>query len=199
MHIAYIVSDDNIVTTDYIKVVKPEEYVDDGKYTLVVGKINVKKVFPFYNPKYTDRKIDDRHFWTFSKFEKRNIYESDVKEFVEHVLKNIVSGIQYSPINILCFRYADAIAFMHAMNDEYYKTVYVGDDAFYIYKDKHIYGISFDEMGYIGIGKERLLNFFKRCRNTHMVFNSSFVRYNRGGFKYCETKYIPYLYFLNKT
>lgn len=196
MHIATIVTDDNIRFSDFIRIVKPEEYTDDGSYALIIGKDNVSRLFPYYKIKYIDRKIDNRHFWTFSKFEKRNIYENDIDVFKEFVFKKVFKNVKYKPIEVLYCRFTLLKKYINILRGDGKKITFISDNGVYVYYDNHIYGISLDECEYVGITRERLINFLKGCNNVTILFSDKFLSGNDRVVNESDIKYVPYLYFL---
>lgn len=200
MHIGVIVSDDQkIVGSVFIKVVSPKDYKDDGSYTLFVGKNTVSEILPDYNIRYLDKQIDDRHFWTFSRYEKRNIFEEDIDSFKRYVFEKVFKQVKYKPIEVLQNDLSDTKALILSLSDENKKYAYVDDRAIYVYYNGTIYGLSFDEMEYIGLSRERTILFLKKYKNITFIFNDGFITNGEKTILGSECKYIPYLYFITNS
>lgn len=200
MHIGIIVSDDQkIESSPFIKVVNPKDYRDDGSYTLFVGKNTVNSILPDYTLKYLDKKIDDRRFWTFSKYEKRNIFDDDVKKFRKYVFEKLFKGLKYKPIAVLQSNISDIKELIKALSNDERKYAYIDSGAIYILYDKTTYGLSFDELEYIGIDRERIISYLRKYKSVRLIFNDKFITNgDRNAFD-SNSKYVPYLYFMTNS
>lgn len=200
MHIGIIVSDDQkIASSPFIKVVSPDDYRDDGSYTLFVGKNTVSAILPDYTLKYLDKKIDEKHFWTFSKYEKRNIFEDDIKKFREYVFERVFKSLEYVPIESLLSSYTDIKNIINKLSDDKEKFSFISENGVYTFYNGTVYGLSFDELEYIGIDRERLIHFLRKFRKVRLIFNDKFISNGDKTAFNAEAKYVPYLYFLSNS
>lgn len=200
MHIGLIVSDDQkIEESTFIKVISPKDYKDDGSYTLFIGKNTVNTLLPDYTLRYLDKQIDERCFWTFSRYEKRNIFEDDVKKFRTFVFEKVFKQAKYKPIEVLQNDFSNTKALINTLSDDDMKYAYVDEKAIYIYYNKVIYGLSFDELNYIGIDEERILSFLRKYKNVRFIFSDKFITKDDKSVSGLDRKYIPYLYFITNS
>ena len=200
MHIGVIVSDDKkIEGSTFIKVVSPSDYIDDGSYTLFVGKNTVTTLLPDYTIKYLDRQIDGMTFWTFSRYEKRNIFEDDIVKFRRFVFDKVFKQAKYKPIEVLQNEFSDVKCLINSLCDDNTKYTYIDNRAIYIYYNKVIYGLSFDELEYVGIDKERVISFLRKFRSVRFIFNDKFLDNGDKNALGLDSKYIPYLYFITNS
>ena len=97
----------NIVTIDNIKVDENFNVVDsfdkiiEGIPTLVIGIDSATQSYGDLN--YIDRKINDLNYWTFSKKEKRVLFEEDLFYFIENSYKHLTNTIEYIFVDVILF------------------------------------------------------------------------------------------------
>lgn len=136
----------------FYNVVDNKNDLIDGIPVLCVGVELTKKNYP--NFKILDMSIDDNTYWTYGPREKRNIYESRLKIFIQNAIEIFKSKIQYKYVNVVVngtlspdFQLVNNIIFREGkkiVSFLFNGIVYVYDN------DKTVYGISLRELNYIG-------------------------------------------------
>ena len=62
--------------------------------------------------------------------------------------------------------------FVRMLADGSPKTVFIRNNNMYIYVDKWVFGVSLDDIEYIGINRNKVFSFIKRLRNVRFVYDN---------------------------
>ena len=178
----YIVSETkyNGLSNDIIQVVKNEsECTLDGP-KLIIGLSKAKeyaqsKGFEF---DILDHMFPDGNMWTFKKTEKREIYEENIIEFKNYIIKSISKNINYYYINIYNLKYKDIKRLYNILfNNKFNRNInYIFIDKemmYYCLENNNVIGISLGLMKYMGIDREKVISKIKSGKNNSIVFSSN--------------------------
>ena len=194
MRFAHIITNDRIYPKLFVEVSTFNNCkINENELTLLVGVDLVKKHFPDFKLKFLDRRISDNIYWTFSKFEKRNVYEEDLEAFYDMVYNRIPKDIRYFPVSLLSNGYNYYKRFLNYLSNGSPKVVLVLSKEIYIYSNRTILGVSVDELDYVGISKGRVLDKLRTFSNVRIVENLDILN---GKDKYLENDYLKYLTFI---
>ena len=197
MRFAHIITNDRIYPKLFVEVSTFNNCkINENELTLLVGVDLVKKYFPDFKLKFLDRRINDNVYWTFSKFEKRNVYEEDLESFYNMVYNRIQKDIRYFPVSLLSNGYNYYKRFLNYLSNGSPKVVLVLGKEIYIYNNRTILGVSVDELDYVGISKGRVLDKLRTFSNVRIVENLDILN---GKDKYLENDYLKYLTFIFST
>ena len=197
MRFAHIITNDRIYPKLFVEVSTFNNCkIIENELTLLVGVDLVKKYFPDFKLKFLDRRINDNVYWTFSKFEKRNVYEEDLESFYNMVYNRIQKDIRYFPVSLLSNGYNYYKRFLNYLSNGSPKVVLVLSKEIYIYNNRTILGVSVDELDYVGISKGRVLDKLRTFSNVRIVENLDILN---GKDKYLENDYLKYLTFIFST
>lgn len=197
MRFAHIITNDRIYPKLFVEVSTFNNCkINENELTLLVGVDLVKKHFPDFKLKFLDRRINDNVYWTFSKFEKRNVYEEDLESFYNMVYNRIQKDIRYFPVSLLSNGYNYYKRFLNYLSNGSPKVVLVLSKEIYIYNNRTILGVSVDELDYVGISKGRVLDKLRTFSNVRIVENLDTLN---GKDKYLENDYLKYLTFIFST
>ena len=197
MRFAHIITNDRIYPKLFVEVSTFNNCkIIENELTLLVGVDLVKKYFPDFKLKFLDRRINDNVYWTFSKFEKRNVYEEDLESFYNMVYNRIQKDIRYFPVSLLSNGYNYYKRFLNYLSNGSPKVVLVLSKEIYIYNNRTILGVSVDELDYVGISKGRVLDKLRTFSNVRIVENLDTLN---GKDKYLENDYLKYLTFIFST
>lgn len=168
---------------------------NDDIFTLIIGKKNAENICGKDNIKVLNRQISNNLFWTYSKMEKRNEFEMDVENFYKMVYNSVSKRITYIPINFYTLRYNGAKKLIESIKIEDKKVALVTDRMAYLLIGSIVYGISFDELEYIGINKDKI---HKKMRMNGVKIVHDFSFFNEQIKKYINNSkiIIPYLFSL---
>ena len=147
----YIVSETkyNGLPNDIIQVVKNESECTLDVPKLIIGLSKAKeyaqsKGFEF---DILDHMFPDGNMWTFKKTEKREIYEENIIEFKNYIIKSISKNINYIFID--------------------------KEMMYYCLENNNVIGISLGLMKYMGIDREKVISKIKSGKNNSIVFSSN--------------------------
>lgn len=193
----------NIVTLDKIKVddnfnvVNSFNEVIEGIPTLVVGT-NIAND-SYGNLNYIDRKIDELNYWTFSKKEKRGLFEEDLFYFIENSYKNLTNRLEYIFVDVIIFN-DEKIKKIFDKIESYKDNIsFLTDKMLYIYSDKYIFGIDLRQIEYIRGDVDKFIKKVKRFSKDFLSNNEILIEYkNNLGMLEDELKYIPVLYSMRR-
>jgi len=193
----------NIITSDKLKVDENFNVVDsldkiiEGIPTLIIGLDNVKKLDTKLN--YVDRKLDDLTYWTFSKKEKRVLFEEDLFYFIENSYKHVKDSVEYIFIDFILFSDRKVGKIFNKIKESRNNITFINERMIYIYSEKYLFGIDLKQVEFLGYNLEL---FLVKIKELSMVFLDNadiLIEYkNNLGMLDDEVKYIPLLYSINK-
>ena len=178
----YIVSETkyNGLSNGIIKVVKNESECTLDVPKLIIGLSKAKeyaksKRFEF---DILDHMFPDGNMWTFKKTEKREIYEENIIEFKNYIIKSISKNINYYYINIYNLKYKDIKRLYNILfNNKFNRNInYIFIDKemmYYCLENNNVIGISLGLMKYMGIDREKVISKIKSGKNNSIVFSSN--------------------------
>ena len=178
----YIVSETkyNGLPNDIIQVVKNESECTLDVPKLIIGLSKAKeyaqsKGFEF---DILDHMFPDGNMWTFKKTEKREIYEENIIEFKNYIIKSISKNINYYYINIYNLKYKDIkrlynILFNNKINRNINYIFIDKEMMYYCLENNNVIGISLGLMKYMGIDREKVISKIKSGKNNSIVFSSN--------------------------
>jgi len=136
----------------FYNVVDSKDKLINGIPVLCVGVELTKKNYPNFN--ILNMNISDDIYWTYGPREKRNIYESRLKTFIQKSIDKFKSDISYKYVNVVF----DGISSndFTVLNELIFnggKSIvsFIFNGMVYVYdNNKTVYGISLRELSYIG-------------------------------------------------
>lgn len=187
----------NIETIDFVDITQNFNKEDNSIPTLIIGKKNAEEIYGKENIHVLDKKITDNVYWTFGKLERRNEHESDLSSFNKLLVKKLVNDIQYEYIDIFNAKYSSIKKLLHNItNSENY--FYITESHIYGLIGNIVYGISFNELEYVDIQREKILGLIKKNLKNKIITNNYFISKNLRKHIGDNKIVIPYLYFLAK-
>lgn len=189
----------NLRTLDFV--CKREEYTEDNSLpTLIVGKENAKRILGD-SLSFIDRSPSDNLSWTFMKTENRQNFETDLEEFNQKIIDKIKENFKYTSFDLFRTNLSEIKRLIRFFKSPFKKYIYVGDKELYIYADTNsekniVFGISLDELEYIGIKREKVIDWIKHNNTCFTVENDDFIFRETKKYFTNLSIYLPYLYFL---
>jgi hypothetical protein len=188
----------NLETNDFIRVCETPDSLVKGIPTLIIGKKNVIRFIGNDNISYLDKKIDDNLYWTFGKTERRDEFERDVKKFNDTVIGELLKQVTYRYVNVFELTFSDTKKLLKFISKNDLKTFSVIDNTLYLYYDHIVYGISLNELEYIGVTKKKI--YYTLIRNKRNIFIKN--KYSISPKMRFELKnkiyLLPFIYYLEK-
>jgi hypothetical protein len=193
----------NIITSDSLKVDENFNVVDslndiiEGIPTLIIGLDNVKKLDTKLN--FVDRKLDDLTYWTFSKKEKRVLFEEDLFYFIENSYKHVKDSVEYIFIDFILFSDRKVSKIFNKIKESNNNITFVNERMVYIYSEKYLFGIDLKQVEFLGYNLDLFLVKIKELSMVFLDNSEILIEYkNNLGMLDDEVKYIPLLYSINK-
>lgn len=193
-----ITKNKNIDTLDFVDVTENIGSIDNFIPTLIIGKKKAEEIYGKDNIKVLDKKISQNVTWTFDKTERRNEYERDLKQFNDSLIKIVRKNVKYEFFNIYIepiSRIKKLISFIKSSKIKY---IYIFNDIIYMYYNNIVYGISLNDIEYLGISKNKILKLLKTNTSNIMIENSDFLSKKMKSLIKEDKILIPYFYFLTK-
>ena len=114
------------------------------------------------------------------------------------LVKKLFKNVQYEYFNVYTSGYSDIKVLLTKIDRNKGNVCYVSDRDLYLLIENTVYGVSFSDLEYIGVDKDKVINRIKRNMNNKIITNDYFISKNMK--KYLNnTKFmVPYIYFLSK-
>jgi hypothetical protein len=192
---------DSKLENPYINIIKLFDDIRDDLPILVIGYDNAKKYADLkgYRFNILDKKFSDNEFWTFSKTERRNDYENDIRLFNEFIIKRILKRLKYYYVNVFKLRYGKIKNLYSIIFSESKKYLYIGNEMLYcLYKDNNILGISLKILKYCGINVEKALHKLYLNKNSIILTDKSPIGKDLADEEKFSVPYLAYLEDLEK-
>jgi hypothetical protein len=192
MHIANIITNSNINVDKYFNIVNSLDNIIPNLPTLIIGWDIVKTINP--DTDFIDKKLSENIYWTFKKTERRDIFESDLYDFISLSYQNLIKDISYQFVDFIQDLNVRK-TFKGILKDKQ-KITYQHQSMLYIYSDKIIYGIDLNQGSYLEYDTEILLHKIKITSKTFLEdkiiteYNDIIEMLDN------QIKYIPYLYYI---
>lgn len=146
--------------------------------TLIIGWEYTKKICYNDNLSILEKKIDDKCFWTFSRFEKRYDYEIDLKTFLKTCLENTTKNIKYEYINVLTCKRTNIKKIINFLTFNKNTYIYIKNNTFiYILDSEIIYGVDFNLIDYLNIERKKIYRILYSAENK-LFFNNDLLDEN---------------------
>ena len=158
----------------FYNVIDNKNDIIQGLPVLCVGVDFTKKNYPNFNR--INMRIDEMTSWTYGPREKRNVYESRLKIFINDAIEKFKSSINYKYVNVIVDQNSNDLSIIKEMasccNKKIISFIYNG--VIYIYDNiETVYGISIREMSYVGIDTKPFLR--SLYLNTIVITNKDSI------------------------
>ena len=208
MKVGNIVNCNEEIDERYFNCLSIEEFMDDSFYvtensklpTLVVGWGTVKENFgevSILSKMITPPTADGYSgiFWTFSRKEKRGIYELNLKEFKERCYEDLVKKLKTYNIDPIIYKINDTDELCHRITKLAGGVGYLFQDRIvYIYKDNNIFMVDLELMEFIDFDRDQIV---RTLMDNLNVFGDNFEEKYTEELKHLDIKYTPFLEFRN--
>ena len=209
MVVGNIVNCDKEVDTRYFNCLTIDDYVASTHLgyhpmftlpTLIIGWSNVKEYYK--DVSILSKVIEEESggfgatYWTFSKSEKRGIFEEDLNKFKLKCYEDLVKGLKTYNIDPIIYKINTTDELCNKISKLTGGTGYLFQDRIvYIYKGDSIYVIDLELIDYIGFDRSSIIE----CLKSNLsVFGDNFEEKFTEELKHLDIKYTPYLEFKNE-
>lgn len=190
----------NVDTIEFVDITNNKTLIDNCTIpTLVIGKKNIQGLVGENNIHFLNKKISDNLYWTFAKTENRNEYEKDLKAFNTMLLNKLSNSIEYKYLNVFTEPLSKIKKFITFMNGVSNKVVYISNNMIYVYCKKTVYGVSLDDLSYIGITRDKVIRRLKQNQNITIITNNYFLSKDIKRYINGSKILVPYIFFLQNT
>lgn len=154
----------------YNKIKRLEE-ADASFPTLVIGYYNAKSLisgFDILRKDYDGGKL----WWTFSKTEKRAVYDIDIMKFSDTVVDNLVKGVRYELVDVISLDKKHIFSAARKFLSDKDKLVYNMYNKFlfaYVKDEKAVYGIPLTTLRFCGVDTRKIMKKVLRNKHNRMV------------------------------
>lgn len=203
MKVGNIVNCNEEIDERYFNCLSMDEFMADGESklpTLIVGWETVKNNFGEVSilSKMITPATEDGYggvFWTFSRKEKRGIYEENLKEFKERCYTDLVKNLKTYNIDPIIYKINNTDELCTRLTKLAGGVGYLFQERIvYIYKDNNIYMVDLELIEFIDFDKTKVIDTLKDHLN---VFGDDFEEGFTEELKHLDIKYTPYLEFKN--
>ena len=194
-YIANILTDEPFNEAELYNVVRYSKDLIPDIPTLIVGWERTKSEYP--DASIIEWKVTDNVYWTYGKYERRDKYEANVKNFQDLSFKKFVDSLEYVFYDVLISTAEKLDSFLSSLASGAEKTIYVTGDMMYIYYSgtNKVVGLSLRDCDYLeDTLKKRIFSDIYNSKTINLLKNndeiSREVRFKAKGRAYI----LPYLY-----
>jgi hypothetical protein len=200
MEIANIVTDSKLnVGPEFNVVGNVNEIVFTDLPTLLIGYKTICEIHGEDNINVLNRKINKTTFWTFKKNEKRQLYQTDLEDFIRYSYRKYVDRLNYVDVDVIQFSKAKLrkiIKKMFTMSD---MISYESENSvIYCYANNLIFGIDLNNVEYVGFDVNKVREKIKERSKVFLTGSEILLEYSNHLERLeDDIKLIPFLYSIN--
>lgn len=195
-YIGNIISDKKIEISEFINVVDSFDKIKQNLPILIIGYNDyVKPNFDNKKISVIDRYIDDKTMWTFGKYERASEYERDLREFQENIFDELKIITDYRYFNLLTTTLTEKKDIITVLKSPVKKYIYIHEEKMvYVHITNEIIGFLLDDVEFLGVGREKIINWLKSLKNSKIIDNVNFLTFRTQKFIQNSNFLIPVLY-----
>ena len=200
MYIGRIVTkSNNVETLDFVEITQNIDTTAQDLPTLIIGKKIAEKIYGKENIHVLDKHITGNIYWTFAKLERRNDFERDLADFNKYLMKKMLSNVIYEYVDVFNVTYSKMKNLLNKIDTTKTGVFYVTEKHVYMLLDNVVYGIALNDLDYIGISSEKVVNRIKKYNKSNKIItNNYFISKNMRKYMDNNKIIVPYIYFLMK-
>jgi len=195
MRIANIVCERDIKIDKKFNIIDRIDNIIPGLPTLIIGVNNAKSYSKDIS--YLDRRINDNTFWTFSRLEKRDLFEEDLFYFIQFAYNKLLDHAKFKFIDLMLsdsekikLVFDDIKSGKNVITFHYQNMVYT-------YVNDTIYGFDLRQVEYIGKSIDKFMTKIKDISHVFLQDEKILIEYKKELRVFNEEiKYIPFIYSL---
>ncbi len=191
MVLGYIVSENKIKIDNFKNIDSLPN--DNSLPKIVVGREFSKKLN--LKTSVLDKKVNNNTFWTYSQEEKKSEYVEDIEKFKKFCIDNFLKKITYFFIDPFSLKYSQVKKIIKKFKDYGSGLVYFNSSMCYIYLDKIIFGIHWETIEFMGITKNKIIEWLKSNNFSILSKDEIFNKCMEDSQKLNNIKILPYLYY----
>ena len=191
----------NVVCERYIKIdknfnlIKSTNEIVEDLPTLIVGLNNAKSFTDKIS--YLDRKINTNTFWTFTRLEKRDLFEEDLFYFIKFSYDELLKSAKFKFIDLILSDSDEINKVFNEININDNVITFSYENMVYTYVNDMIYGFDLRQVDYIGKSKNIFIDKIKDMSNVFLSDEKILIEYKKElSILNDEIKYVPLIYLL---
>tara|TARA_B100000497_G_scaffold54265_1_gene62193 strand:- start:14 stop:613 length:600 start_codon:yes stop_codon:yes gene_type:complete len=191
----------NVVCERYIKIdknfnlIKSTNEIVEDLPTLIVGLNNAKSFTDKIS--YLDRKINTNTFWTFTRLEKRDLFEEDLFYFIKFSYDELLKSAKFKFIDLILSDSDEINKVFNEINISDNVITFSYENMVYTYVNDMIYGFDLRQVDYIGKSKNIFIDKIKDMSNVFLSDEKILIEYKKElSILNDEIKYVPLIYLL---
>lgn len=200
MEIANIVTDKKLNLGPEFNVVDTmDEIVYKNLPTLVIGYKEICDIYSKDVVNVLKRNVSKNIFWTFNKNVDRDIYHSDIEDFIRHVYKAATSNLNFVDLDVIQFSTKKLRKIVKKLlNTSDFITYKSNNNVLFLYSNNLIFGIDLHLLEYVGLDTQKIEDKIKLKSSVFLSGDEILIEYNNHleRLNY-ELKYLPFLYSIN--
>jgi hypothetical protein len=191
MKIGNIIYKDKINGYDNFNYYNCLDDIDNDLPTIIIGWKVIKDKYPDYD--ILNRKITDSLYWTFTKNEKRDLYEEDLYYFSQYCYERLINDVVFVYIDPLMGK-KNMLKIIKKVLSSSKRITYINKEIVYICCEKIVFSLDLYVFNYFYDNGEKLLNKIKKISSVVLTNNDIIIEYGDFIDKINKVRYIPYLY-----
>tara|TARA_R110001592_G_scaffold24439_3_gene94249 strand:+ start:252 stop:851 length:600 start_codon:yes stop_codon:yes gene_type:complete len=191
----------NVVCNRHIKIdknfnlIKSTNEIVEGLPTLIVGLDNAKSFTDKIS--YLDRKINTNTFWTFTRLEKRDLFEEDLFYFIKFSYDELLKSAKFNFIDLILSNSDEINKVFNKININDNVITFSYENMVYTHVNDMIYGFDLRQVDYIGKSKNIFIDKIKDMSNVFLSDEKILIEYKKElSVLNDEIKYVPLIYLL---
>ncbi len=191
----------NVVCERYIKIdknfnlIKSTNEIVEDLPTLIVGLDNAKSFTDKIS--YLDRKINTNTFWTFTRLEKRDLFEEDLFYFIKFSYDELLKSAKFKFIDLILSDSDEINKVFNEINISDNVITFSYENMVYTYVNDMIYGFDLRQVDYIGKSKNIFIDKIKDMSDVFLSDEKILIEYKKElSILNDEIKYVPLIYLL---
>ena len=191
----------NVVCERYIKIdknfnlIKSTNEIIEGLPTLIVGLDNAKSFTDKIS--YLDRKINANTFWTFTRLEKRDLFEEDLFYFIKFSYYELLKSANFKFIDLILSDSDEINKVFNQIKISDNVITFSYENMVYTHINHMIYGFDLRQVDYIGKSKNIFIDKIKNMSDVFLSDEKILIEYKKElSVLNDEIKYVPLIYLL---
>ena len=191
----------NVVCKRHIKIdknfnlIKSTNEIIEGLPTLIVGLDNAKSFTDKIS--YLDRKINTNTFWTFTRLEKRDLFEEDLFYFIKFSYDELLKSANFKFIDLILSDSDEINKVFNQIKTSNNVITFSYENMVYTHINHMIYGFDLRQVDYIGKSKNIFIDKIKDMSDVFLSDEKILIEYKKElSILNDEIKYVPLIYLL---
>lgn len=175
--------------------IKSTNEIIEGLPTLIVGLDNAKSFTDKIS--YLDRKINTNTFWTFTRLEKRDLFEEDLFYFIKFSYDELLKSANFKFIDLILSDSDEINKVFNEIKTSDNVITFSYENMVYTHINNMIYGFDLRQVDYIGKSKNIFIDKIKDMSDVFLSDEKILIEYKKElSVLNDEIKYIPLIYLL---